>query len=153
MAPLTKELLQDTQKRRWWSICRLHVTCCLSFQNPIMGSRKLICRSPDRKQWFPISKSFYPIGWPVYRRDHFFYLLSSAELLPQMATISSLPVIWSRREQYYWVRYWYWVILGCFRTIGIGIGIGIVKGFSKYWYWYWVLLRAFLSIGIGIGYC
>ena len=57
----------------------------------------------------------------------------------------------SRREQYYWVRYWYWVILGCFRTIGIGIGI--VKGFSKYWYWYWVLLRAFQSIGIGIGYC
>ena len=55
-----------------------------------------------------------------------------------------------RREQYYWVRYWYWVILGCFRTIGIGIGI--VKGFSKYWYWYWVLLRAFQSIGIGIGY-
>ena len=55
----------------------------------------------------------------------------------------------SRREQYYWVRYWYWVILGCFRTIAIGIGI--VKGFSKYWYW--VLLRAFQSIGIGIGYC
>ena len=57
----------------------------------------------------------------------------------------------TRREQYYWVRYWYWVILGCFSTIGIGIGIGIVKGFSKYWYWYWELLRAFQSIGIG--YC
>ena len=56
-----------------------------------------------------------------------------------------------RREQYYWVRYWYWVILGCFRNIAIGIGI--VKGLSKYWYWYWVLLRAFQSIGIGIGYC
>ena len=42
-----------------------------------------------------------------------------------------------------------WVILGCFRTIGIGIGI--VKGFLKYWYW--VLARAFQSIGIGIGYC
>ena len=52
----------------------------------------------------------------------------------------------SRREQYYWVRYWYWVILGCFRNIAIGIGI--VKGLSKYWYWYWVLLRAFQSIGI-----
>ena len=61
----------------------------------------------------------------------------------------SLYVVPNRREQYYWVRYWYWVILGCFRTIGIGI----VKGFSKYWYWYWVLLRAFQSIGIGIGYC
>ena len=39
------------------------------------------------------------------------------------------------------------------RGIGIGvlgwniaIGIGIVKGLSKYWYW--VLLRAFQSIGI-----
>ena len=31
----------------------------------------------------------------------------------------------SRREQYYWVRYWYWVILVCFRTIGI------VKGFTS----------------------
>ena len=56
-----------------------------------------------------------------------------------------------RREQYYWVRYWYWVILGCFKNIAIGIGI--VKSLSKYWYWYWVLLRAFQTIGIGIGYC
>ena len=55
----------------------------------------------------------------------------------------------SRREQYYWVRYWYWVILGCFKNIAIGI----VKSLSKYWYWYWVLLRAFQTIGIGIGYC
>ena len=36
-------------------------------------------------------------------------------------------VLQSRPEQYYWMRYWYWVILGCFRTIGVGIGI--VKGF------------------------
>ena len=43
----------------------------------------------------------------------------------------------------------YWVTLGCFRNIGIGISI--VKGFSKYWYR--VLLRAFQSIGNGIGYC
>ena len=46
-----------------------------------------------------------------------------------------------RREQYYWMRYWHWVILGilgCFRNLGIGIGI--VRGFSKYC-WYWVLLR------------
>ena len=47
------------------------------------------------------------------------------------------------------MRYWYWVILRCIRNIGIGIGI--VKVFSKYWYW--VLLRAFKSIVIGIGYC
>ena len=45
------------------------------------------------------------------------------------------------------MRYWYWAILGCFRTIGI------VKGFSKYCYWYWALLRAFQSIGLGIEYC
>ena len=63
----------------------------------------------------------------------------------------NLHCIPGRREQYYWVRYWFWVILGYFRTIAIDIGI--VKGFSKYWYWYWVLLRAFQSIGIGIGYC
>ena len=49
-----------------------------------------------------------------------------------------------RREQYYWMRYWYWVILGCFRNIAIGIA----KGLSKYLCW--VLLRAFQSIGIGI---
>ena len=63
----------------------------------------------------------------------------------------NVDIMGSRREQYYWVRYWYWVILGCFRTIGISIGI--VKGFTKYWYWYLVLFRAFQSIGIGIGYC
>ena len=55
-------------------------------------------------------------------------------------------VVLIRREQYYWMRYWYWVILGCFRNIGFGI----VKGFSKYWYW--VLFRAFQNIGDGIGY-
>ena len=38
-------------------------------------------------------------------------------------------------------------MLGCFSTIGIGIGI--VKGFSKYWYW--VLLEASQCIGFGIG--
>ena len=36
--------------------------------------------------------------------------------------IKTIPIIPdSRREQYYWVRYWYWVILGCFRAIGIGV--------------------------------
>ena len=47
----------------------------------------------------------------------------------------------------------------------IGMGIGIVESFSKYWYWvlgivkglskywYWVLLMPFQNIGIGIGYC
>ena len=69
----------------------------------------------------------------------------------KIRALIKINIVWGRREQYYWVRYWYWVILGCFATIGIGIGI--VRGFSKYWYWYSVLLRAFQSIGIGIGYC
>ena len=59
----------------------------------------------------------------------------------------SLSFRCNRNERYKktkFLRYWYWVVLGCFRTIGI------VKGFSKYWYWYWVLLRAFESIGIAI---
>ena len=40
---------------------------------------------------------------------------------------TSEPSVQIRREQYYWMRYWYWVILGCFRDIGIGIVI--VKNF------------------------
>ena len=58
---------------------------------------------------------------------------------------------YAKHEQYYWMRYWYWVIMWCFRNIAIVIDI--VKGLSKCWYWYWVLLRAFQSIGIGIEYC
>ena len=56
----------------------------------------------------------------------------------------------NRREQYYWVRYWYWVVLGCFRNIGIAIGI--VKGFSKYWYWVLVkgLSKYVLVLVLGI---
>ena len=46
-------------------------------------------------------------------------------------------------------KYWYWVLLEASQCIGFGIGT--VKGLSKYWYWYWVLLRHFQNIGIG--YC
>ena len=78
-------------------------------------------------------------------------------------TWQQLLCLESRREQYYWMRYWYWVILGCFRNIDIGIGLywgvlerafkilvlvfGIVRNVSKYW----VLLRPFINSGIG--YC
>ena len=31
--------------------------------------------------------------------------------------------------------------------------LGIVKALLQNWYWYWVLLGPFQNIGIGIGYC
>ena len=62
-----------------------------------------------------------------------------------------LHYICIRHEQYYWVGYWYWVILGCYWKLVLVLGI--VKAFLQNWYWYWVLLKPFCKIGIGIGYC
>ena len=62
-----------------------------------------------------------------------------------------IQLLETRREQYYWVGYWYWVILGCYWKLVLVLGI--VKAFMQNWYWYWVLLKPFCKIGIGIGYC
>ena len=37
------------------------------------------------------------------------------------AYLRAFLFVCSRHEQYYWVRYWYWVIVGCFKNIAIGI--------------------------------
>ena len=68
-----------------------------------------------------------------------------------MSCHTARQLLSSRREQYYWVGYWYWVILGCFWKLVLLLGI--VKAFMQNWYWYWVLLKPFYKIGIGIGYC
>ena len=49
------------------------------------------------------------------------------------------PLEQVRHEQYYWVRYWYWVILGCYRKLVLVLGI--VKAFCK-----------ILVMVLGIGY-
>ena len=55
----------------------------------------------------------------------------------QAEGIRGYYLVGTRHEQYYWVGYWYWVILGCYQKLVLVLGI--VKPFCK--------------IGIGIGYC
>ena len=76
-----------------------------------------------------------------------FFLLEAKRPLPNLSLMPNLADMSNTIGC--GLRYWYWVILGCYWKLVLGI----VKAFLQNWYWYWVLLKPFCKIGIGIGYC